>query len=336
MRKEVIFAAASGGLLGLIIAYGIWRANSALQVTNQEPTKVLELQPKDANNPGSKEIYFSLVRPQNQQVITSSPVTIKAITRPNTIVAISSEDKDYLTSSLDNGSLETEISLVGGVNEIIFTAFPDSLEQLSEKLVLVYSSEFVKEVKEESPSSDIEKRVKEKLEEAKNLATSYIGTITDISQEAIQVDKFDFNGNSGEILQIGISEKTNFIKIDKTREVIKFSDVAIGDFLVAMGYKMENAVLDAQRILIINPLKKTSRKIIKAKVLEIKKGKILLEQSEGKNLSVNIPDNIVVKKFKEGSLIKAKPSEIVKDVRIIVVGQMNEDNELEARTVFLI
>jgi hypothetical protein len=141
MRKEILFAILAGLVFGLIIAFGVWRANVALRPGDGASTE-------ETPTPAPVSFGITIADPQNLQVITESPVTLSGITKPGAQVAISAEEEDYVTTADTDGEFEVDIELTGGVNEIIITAFDENGSGTEEKLVLVYSTEFTKEGEE--------------------------------------------------------------------------------------------------------------------------------------------------------------------------------------------
>ena len=137
MRKEVLLAVIAGAFLGLIIAFGIWRANIAFRPPQNGISTT-------ATPPPQSEFGITLAEPEHEDVITQSTVTISGITRPDSRVIISAEEDDYLVFADSSGSFEEEIELIGGVNEIVIFAFGEDGARAEEKLTLVYSSEFLK------------------------------------------------------------------------------------------------------------------------------------------------------------------------------------------------
>jgi len=134
MRKEVLFAILVGGLIGVVIAFGFWRANSALDTT-QEVATTPEITKK------TEEINITLAKPADTSIISTSSTTITGLTRANSIVIISAEKEDYITKSTSEGEFEQEIDLVGGVNEIAVFSFDEEGQMAQEKMLLVYSTE---------------------------------------------------------------------------------------------------------------------------------------------------------------------------------------------------
>ncbi len=134
MRKEVLFAILAGLVFGLIIAFGVWRANIALRPGDDSSTQ-------ESPPPSQTDFGITIAKPQELQVITISPTTLSGITKPGVLVAISAEDEDYVVTADENGEFEIDIDVTGGVNEIIITAFDENGTTVEEKLVLVYSTE---------------------------------------------------------------------------------------------------------------------------------------------------------------------------------------------------
>jgi len=158
--------------------------------------------------------------------------------------------------------------------------------------------------------SSIRDKVRQKIEVVKNNPKAYLGTATDKTDSGIQI-----KSANGEIQQISvIKEKTSFVKVDKSTTKITYNDIAIGDFLVAMGFENSNEILDAKRILLISPLTPLKREIIFAIVDEIGKNSIVVRKNDNSTTTINFP-----KKWK-GPEIK----EIQKGNKVIVIGEMSE------------
>lgn len=139
MRKEVFFAILAGTIFGLVVAFGIWRANSSIKpkgdISEATPTA-------STPTPAVTEVGLTIAKPDSNSVFAENPVTLSGITKPDAWIAISSEEKDYVVKADTKGAFEQDIDLVGGVNEIIVTSFDDSGSSNTQKFLLVFSSEF--------------------------------------------------------------------------------------------------------------------------------------------------------------------------------------------------
>ena len=115
--------------------------------------------------------------------------------------------------------------------------------------------------------SELREKVREKIEIAKNKPKAYLGIITDISEDTLQIKNED-----EEIQLISLNkEETAYIKTNGSSEKAEFDDLAIGDFVVSMGYINDEKVFEAKRILVTSSLIKPVRKIIFGNVKEIVK-----------------------------------------------------------------
>ena len=139
MRKEILFALITGIAFGLVIAFGIWRANYKRETQVQLETKIEEKKPETKER--SPQNGLTILKPEENEISTQDTIRIEGITEPETEIIISSEDGDYLTKSNKDGGFAQEIKLVGGFNEIVITAFTKK-EEITTKLPLFYSSEF--------------------------------------------------------------------------------------------------------------------------------------------------------------------------------------------------
>lgn len=283
MRKEVLFAILAGTFFGLIIAFGIWRLNSTLSPGNNTSTEASPTpQPPE-------EFGITIAKPEENQVLTDSPGTITGITKPRSFVIASSNDEDFITQAGDDGEFAIEVDLVGGVNQILLASIDESGKMATTQISIAHSTELSIEEGEESQeesteSSDVVRdRVQEKVSEAQNIPLYYMGTVTDIVEEAVQI-----RSDSGEIKQVSVEgQDASYVSLVNDTEQIEFSDVAIGDFIVAMGFVDSNEVLSAQRILVTTPPSEITRQIVFGQITNIGGGQITL----------NTPDDEVALDF---------------------------------------
>ena len=323
MRKEILFAIFAGAVFGLIIAFGVWRANIALKPSTETTTT-------ESTETPTAEFGITIAKPLDTQVLTEGTTLVSGITKPNIWVTISAEDEDYIFEADEEGSFEQEVDLVGGVNEIIIIAFDEEGTSVEEKITVVFSSEFAKQTEETEEASNQEEateeaetvrdKVAQKVAKAKNVAFAYIGTVTDISESTLQI-----KNENEEIKQVSTDQETTFVKTIKTSKTVKFQDVAIGDFIIAMGFKNGNAVLEAKRVLISSPLEASNREAVFGQIVEIDKKTVTIKQTDGSQWTLEFG-----KSWKGPEL-----DEIDEGNTIIAVGIASE-NTLETRTLFVI
>ena len=144
MRKEIFYAIFAGGILGLIIAFGVWRTNIALKPTsvNQNSNDKIVTSPTPGSGTNNADSGITIASPSNDDVVTENPVRISGITKANTFVTISAPEQDYILKSEKDGSFQSDIELSGGLNQILVTSFDDDGTMHTESLSLVFSTEF--------------------------------------------------------------------------------------------------------------------------------------------------------------------------------------------------
>ena len=144
MRKEIFYAIFAGSILGLVIAFGVWRTNSTLKPS---PTPVASADgQKTTGNPSNntKTLGFDLTiaKPGDGDLFTQNPVTISGITKAGSLVTISTEDQDFMLQAENNGSFSQDVTLLGGTNQIVVTSFDGNGDSVVKELTVVYSKEF--------------------------------------------------------------------------------------------------------------------------------------------------------------------------------------------------
>lgn len=249
MRKELVWAGVFGIVFGLVIGFGTWRVRSSLK-----PKSVIQPSPTPQS---IGQFKITLDKPADNDVVIASPVQVTGLTRPLTWLTFSGETGDYIIQSDERGIFAQEVELDPGVNQIKITSFDDRGNQASQKVLVVYSSSFQPKTEisneKDSASDDAEtlKAVAEKIAQALNQPKAYIGTVTDIADSTIQIKTTD-----SQIEQIAIGGDDISVVNTKgtSNKIIKLNDIAIGDFIVAMGYINGKQVLIAQRILVTDPV----------------------------------------------------------------------------------
>ena len=304
MRKEVWLAVIGGITLGLIIWFGVYRINFAFKKGGPAQTSPT---PTPNNQAG-----LTIAKPNYDDVITSLPQTISGIASKDSRIVISTNSNDYITKTDQKGTFEKEVDLEGGVNQIIVSAVTKDNNISSQELRLIYSTQLETQ-KSESQTTSGESGVREivlkKVEDILNSPKAYLGTVTDIAEKTIQLKT-----DSGAIEQVSAED------LPAGKAGVKLTDIAIGDYIIAMGYRNGNHVLNAKRILITQPTPVPQIKIIYGKVKSISK----------KEIMVNENDKAAVATTTKLSNKKTKAEDTV-----IVVGTTIKDI-FTARTIFLV
>ncbi len=310
MKKEIFLAIIAGGGLGLLIAFGIWRANISLKPKgNDNNPTAANTKSSPSTSPLSGDLKVIVASPFNMAILTQSPTLITGITRAKAYVAVTGEDSDDIMVASDSGTFSSNFDLTGGVNQIQIDAFETNGNEAHTNLLVVYSSQFVALSATEAAA-----------------ARGYIGTVTDISNSIIQIKT-----DNGDIQQISGAVNVSYIDTrNDTTKTIKATDVAIGDYLVAMGIKDTNNILQSSRILITDSVKKSTRKAFFG---------IVTDDSQIGKISVKNPKSGQSVTVTAGTTFQitgaTKFSAINKDDKVIVTGQF-KDNVIDARTILVV
>jgi len=148
MRKEVIIATIAGITIGILVAFGSWRANLALKqkvTSNPKSETVITANPKTKpteNTKDKNDSNLTLTNAEDFDVYTDSKLTLTGITKPNSLIAVSGESEDYILKSGTDGSFQQDVVLDAGSNQILFSVYTPNGDKIEKSLTVVYSQEF--------------------------------------------------------------------------------------------------------------------------------------------------------------------------------------------------
>lgn len=305
-----MWAGIIGVSFGLVIAFGAWRVRSSVV---RSDTPVATATPRV----GVEKNRITIDKPRDFDVITASSYTVSGITKSSSWVVVSVGNTDYFTQSATDGSFSVEIEPEAGINKIKATSINDQGDSSSQEVLAVYSSSFQSEPTEDSESSDVDSEVLQKIAEAENPPKAYIGTVTDIADSTIQIKSVD-----SQIQQIA-TDKFDVAVVnakDSTSKVIKLTDIAIGDYIIAMGYVDGNDVLDAKRILVSSAVADTKITVSIQKVESVDKKFLTVTPPSGGEETTFTPDkNTEIISVSEKGLKNIKMSDISASDTVITV-----------------
>jgi len=340
MRKEILFAIISGIVFGLIIAFGIWRTNIALKDKKTLSPATSSSTPSPQQN---SNIELAIAKPLDFDIIFENPVSLSGLTKSNALVVISTKERDFIVSPQSSGTFEKEFDLDPAINLLVITSVDDSGATFSKNLTLVYSSEFAKLVDlagqpeatsaaDKSATDSIRKKVEEKLQIASNKPKAYLGTVTDIAEGVIQL-----KNNNSEIQQVSIkADNVSFIKIDKSTTEVKYKDLAIGDYIVAMGFANGNGVLEGRRILIVTPEDPLQIKVILGTITDLSKSNITIKnKKDSEQATFTLSKSIKIEKEVDGVQKTARLADLTEGDEIVAVIKV-DDSGAEVRTIHMV
>lgn len=320
MRKEAFVAIIIGVSVGLLIAFGILRANTALKSKNLISTEFMPTKKVEKPRPeGVKELSINLVTPENLSVSVTEEVTYSGITKPGVVLVISTESKDYILKAPANGSFEQSTTLIGGLNQTLISAFDETKNEVKEKGIVIYSKEFTDTTKEDVSETE---NLKDRINSAKSKPHVFMGTITDKTDNSLQIKNFE-----GTIQIVAITKNASFAQDLTTPKVLKYTDIAIGDYIIAMGFENTKGVLTTERVVVSKPFSEPTRKILFGKILSINKKVVTIEDKNSIAWVLTLPTKW------EGPDLK----DLVVGQNLIAVGEPERDKpeNIKVRTMSL-
>src|SRR3989344_20445 len=329
MRKEIVFATISGLLIGLLVAFGAWRVNSAVKPkTNGNSITSESINTEKVPSPTEKLLPdgLTLSNLEDFDVITKSPVDITGITKTGSFVAISGESEDQIIASLDDGVFSSEIKLDPGINRIKVDSFDQSGSKLEKIVTIVYSNEFAKYIEGLDPSEEITKtpegileKVRQKVEGIRKNPKAVIGTVTNKTEEGLQI-----KNQEGKIDLISLTADTTFVRIGTKTTDVDSKDVAIGDYVAVLGFADGGTVLEAKRV-ILTEESEIDRVTVKGEIVDIKNKVLTLKVFGNDELLLSFPKNWKGPEIKE-----------LEDTQEIITVYSTKDNKNTVRTIMII
>ena len=143
MRKEVFWAILIGFVIGLIITFGVYKANQALQQTTASPTP--SPTPLSTPTPSPPPPLLTISEPEDETLTDQATIPLKGQAAPEAVIAVITEEGEQLFQADENGYFETELELVGGANEIKVIAVSKEGQREEKTLTVVYSTAKINE-----------------------------------------------------------------------------------------------------------------------------------------------------------------------------------------------
>jgi hypothetical protein len=329
MRKEVTFAIIFGIITGLTVAFGLLRVNGVMkQNSNGNPDKApVSSEAQNTTDIPASQNSITLLKPIDRQVSGSSSISIAGVSRGESFIIATGGTYDLVSQSRKDGTFDFEYELEPSYNSVnIFSVSADN-QRSNTRLELVYSSEAA----QKETVGDVSEKVENKLENVQNTSEFYQGTITDITDGGIQIKTTE-----GEIKQVSFSTgNTSFAKIGKTTVKIAVADIALGDYIIALGYKEDNGLLNAFRILVTQPGSPEDVKIFFGTVLNKNKTEMVISEKNSGNVNIEIDNNT---KTYKGTL--SNPERVrfadIKEEDLVIGTYLSDKDTNTARRIYIL
>lgn len=144
VRKEIAIAILVGCLIGLAVAFGIWRAKQAFRPVSQKNEQPLPQTSKATQTNKNSSGNLLVTSPERDSVVSEEQVLVQGSASPNAIIVILAASGEIISQAKEDGSFSEEVKLVGGPNEIKITAYDKEGNKTQTTLTIVYSTEFPK------------------------------------------------------------------------------------------------------------------------------------------------------------------------------------------------
>lgn len=135
MRKEVLVAILVGAALGLVVAFGIWRANQAFAPQGTETTPQPLIEQK-------QERGLVINEPEDGTIVAEDSLTVGGKARPAATIVILTNLSEIIIQADQGGNFEQDAKLEGGANEIIVAAYDQEGNKEEKTITVVFSTEF--------------------------------------------------------------------------------------------------------------------------------------------------------------------------------------------------
>lgn len=142
MKKEVLLAIIIGFLMGLIIVFGVWQANKTFKTiglkgeVSPSPESTITSTPAPTVPSSALIITF----PEDNFLSNKEKIEIKGKAPISSSIVILYEEGEKIIEADEEGNFQTEITLVGGDNEITISAYTPEGEEITKTLNVVYST----------------------------------------------------------------------------------------------------------------------------------------------------------------------------------------------------
>ncbi len=140
MKKEVLIAIIIGFVLGLVITFGVWTANKAMKETPQKDQQASENTQEAITPTPVAESVLTITSPEDNFLSDKEKIDISGKTTPQATVVILFEQGEKIIEADSQGSFTTQITLVGGSNEVKVSSFDPEGKEVSKSITGVFST----------------------------------------------------------------------------------------------------------------------------------------------------------------------------------------------------
>lgn len=167
-----------------------------------------------------------------------------------------------------------------------------------------------------SSAQKIREAVQEKIKAySTGRPAGFVGTLKDLADLTLTIETK--NG----LKQASTSSETTILRLSKgSKKTIEFADLTLKEAVIALGYKLENNVLDAKRVIVtteITPL--PEREIIIGNITEKQKNLLTLKTVKNEIKKMKIDTKTVLTMKNDGQIEEIESEDLGLDNRLIAI-----------------
>lgn len=128
MKKEILFAVSLGLVVGLIITFGVYRAQQAMKnasTVNSTIADTISQPPSPSTSPTSQNDAFLVTEPKDESLVAEAAIHVSGQTFPNAAVVIIGVKGEIVGTSDDKGNFSIPFTLQPGANVITVRVLSD-------------------------------------------------------------------------------------------------------------------------------------------------------------------------------------------------------------------
>ena len=151
MKKEVLIAVIVGFSLGLVITFGIYRAQKSIKDRSAEQTTE-----EAESQPDTTRHQLTITQPEDDSIVAEDEVTVSGITSKNATVAVVSSDDEAAIQADEFGNFSVTVEISSGANTISVVSYDENGNSSATELTVVFSTADLDEEVEETIDNDEE------------------------------------------------------------------------------------------------------------------------------------------------------------------------------------
>lgn len=168
-----------------------------------------------------------------------------------------------------------------------------------------------------SATDEVRERVRQKIENLVKKPRAVVGTLSEVTDSTLQV-----TNKAGKEDMVATTKDTRYVRAaGGKRSDVKFEDLVIGDFIVAMGFRNGNNILEARRVIAYDKSPIAQRRAVYGIVKENTKGALVVEHPKTKEVwAITTDKKTVITKKTDGKIQEVDIKDVQAGDRITAAG----------------